>query len=228
MDICAGTLRSPLERDEPLLWPLRTGCGELHAHARRRASTRGRPLPKLRGKRVRHGRKRESRSAGAHRPSKRIAAFSAARGPAEPRRRRSRAGRHHRAPRHQTAHGNHTGDAQHCQLLGWKHGLASAIKRRRRNRGAIGGDQQAGARHTTLKKCPERPLRRGGRKSRPSSPNRNSLLPILASLSSGWSTACGQMQAKRSVSFQNLGGKLCMLCQGYMQMGCRHSLTGLG
>jgi len=154
VDICAGTLRSPLERDGPLLWPLRTGCGALHAHARARATPRGRPLPKLRGKRVRHGRKRESRSAGAHRPSKRIAAFSAARGPAEPRRRRSRAGRHHRAPGHQTAHGNHTGDAQHCQLLGWKHGSASGNEQRAGARGEIGGEQRAGARHTTLKKCP--------------------------------------------------------------------------
>ena len=103
-------LRSPLDRDGPLLWPLRTGRGAMHAHARARASTRGRPLPKLRGKRVRHGRKRESRSAGTHRLSERIAAVSAPNGPDEPPRRRSRASRNHWAPGHQTAHENHTED----------------------------------------------------------------------------------------------------------------------
>ena len=121
MDICAGTLRSPLERDGPLLWPLRTGRGALHAHARARATTSGRPLPKLRGKRVRHGRMRESRSAGAHRLSERIAAQSAPNGPAEPPRRRSRASRHHWSPGHQTAHESHTEEASNASCWAGNH-----------------------------------------------------------------------------------------------------------
>lgn len=154
MDIRAGTLRSPIERDGPLPRPLRAGRGALHAHARGRATDRGRPPTKPRAKRVRHGRLRQPTSAGTRRPSKRLAAFSAALGRAEPPRRRSRAGRHHRAPGHQTAHGNHTGVAQHCQLLGCNHGSASGIMGAVHARGEIGGDPRAGARHTTLKKCP--------------------------------------------------------------------------
>ena len=154
MDIRAGTLRSPIERDGPLPRPLRAGRGALHAHARGRATDRGRPPTKPRAKRVRHGRLRQPTSAGTRLPSKRLAAFSGALGRAEPPRRRSRAGRHHRAPGHQTAHGNHTGDAQHCQLLGCNHGSASGIMAAVHARGEIGGDPRAGARHTTPKKCP--------------------------------------------------------------------------
>ena len=109
-------MRSPIERDGPLPRPLRAGRGALHAHARGRAIGHGRPPTKPQAKRVRHGRLRQPTSAGTRRPSKRIAAFAAALGRAEPPRRRSRAGRHHRVPGHQTAHGSHTGDAQHCQF----------------------------------------------------------------------------------------------------------------
>ena len=103
VDVRAGTLRSPIERDGPLPWPLRTGRGASHAHAHRRAIGRGRPLTKRRAKRVRHRRKRESRSAGTHRLSERIAAVSASLGPVEPPRWHSRAARHHHAPGPQTA-----------------------------------------------------------------------------------------------------------------------------
>ena len=127
MDIRAGTLRSPIERDGPLPRPLRAGRGALHAHARGRATTSGPSPTKPRAKGVRLGRLRQPTSAGTRQPSKRIAAFSAAVGRAEPPRRRFRAGRHHWAPGLQAAHGNHTGNAQHCQLQGWNHGSASGI-----------------------------------------------------------------------------------------------------
>ena len=157
--MCASMLRSPLDRDGPLLWPLRTGRGALHAHARARASTRGRPLPKLRGKRVRHGRKRESRSAGTHRLSERIAAVSAPNGPDEPLRRRSRASRHHWAPGHQTAHENHTEDVStviYCQCWAGIMAHAGGIMATRGARCEIGGDRRAGVRRTAHEKCPAR------------------------------------------------------------------------
>ena len=124
MDIRAGTLQSPIERDAPLPRPLRTGRGALHAHARGRAIDRGRSPTKRRAKRVRHGRTRQPTSASTRWPSERTAACSALLGPAEPARRRSRAGRHHWAPGHQTAHENHTEDAT-LSVAGLQSWLAS-------------------------------------------------------------------------------------------------------
>jgi len=154
--MCAGTLRSPLERDAPLPWPLRTGRGALHAHTRGRASTRGRPQPKLRGKRVRHGRMRESRSAGAHWLSERIAAQSAPNGPAEPPRRRPRASRHHWSPGHQPAHENHTEGASAVSCWARIMAHAGGIMARRGARCEIGGDRRAGVRRTAQEMCPAR------------------------------------------------------------------------
>ena len=128
MDIRAGTLRSPIERDGPLLRPLRAGRGALHAHTRARATTCGPSPTKPRAKRVRHGRLRQPTPASTHRPSKRFAAFSAAVGRAEPPRRRSRAGRHHHSPGHQAA-----------VLDCWDGLLWAGLLRRKHGRNCCGG-----------------------------------------------------------------------------------------
>ena len=93
---------------------------------------------------------RESRSAGAHRLSERIAAQSAPNGPAEPPRRRSRVSRHHGAPGHQTAHENHTEDASAVSC--WTRIMAHAggIMATRGARCEIGGDRRAGVRRTAV------------------------------------------------------------------------------
>ena len=153
VDMCASMLRSPLERDGPLLWPLRTGRGALHAHARARASTGGRPLPKLRGKRVRHGRMRESRSAGAHRSASlrnrpRTAPLSRRAGALGP-----------------AAITGHPGTSLHTRITlrvpvlsvaGLESWLTGGIMATRGARCEIGGDRRAGVRRTAQEKCPSR------------------------------------------------------------------------
>ena len=156
VDIRAGTMRSPIERDGPLPRPLRAGRGALHAHARGRATDRGRPPTKPRAKRVRHGRLRQPTAAGTRRPSKRLAAFSAALGRAEPPRRRSRASRHHCAAGHQTAHENHTKDASAVSCWARIMAHAGGIMATRGARCEIGGDRRAGVRRTAQEMCPAR------------------------------------------------------------------------